>query len=200
MKLILNITLFLFVINIYGQRVGINTSNPQAKLDINAQPNGLPALQINPQSTPVGSVNGELTVIGDKLYLYSLNRKKWLSAETSMYSFAEDGNAETRLEYTGDVERTGPIIPIDATIVEINVRAANATVNKRIQLHINGIAVPNNDANPSIDGALALDNNSEFYTNTYNLNINRGDILTVTQSGVGLLRDVTVDIILKWRK
>ena len=189
---------FSFLLSV--QSVGINTTEPKASLSISPSAgNNIPVLQLQPQNNPIGNADGELAIIGDKLYLYNSMRSKWLTAETSMYSFAEDGNAATRLEYTADVEQTGPIIPINATIVEINIRARNATVNKRIQLHINGIAVPNNDFFPNSDGALALDNNNEYYNGNYNLDINRGDILTVTQTGGGVLQDVIVDVILKWR-
>lgn len=200
MKPSLFILLSFFVFSTYAQKVGINTSQPQAKLDINNQENGLPSLYLMPQTAPVGSSDGEFAVIGDRLYLYSASKGKWLSAETSLYSFAEDGVAATRLEYTGDVELTGPKIPINGTIVEINIRAEVASPLKRIQLVINGTPVPNNDTNPNIDGTLALDANGEFFTNTYNLDINSGDILTVTQGGAGTLVNVFVDIVIKWRQ
>jgi len=67
MKLILSFTIAcLFISNIYSQ-VGIGTLNPSAELEIGTTNTGIPALEINPQTAPVGNAMGQLAIIGDIL-------------------------------------------------------------------------------------------------------------------------------------
>lgn len=193
------ITVLLSFNFLFSQGVGINTAHPSSKLDIKSTNTGMPTLQIDPQVNPSGVNDGDLSVIGDKLYLYYKERAKWLSVESSLYNFGENGNSELELEYSGDITRTGAIIPLDATIVSININAAGGTANKGIRLKINGITVPDDDLNPSTDGVLNMIGLT--YANAdYNLDINKGDILTVElENTTGTIEDIQIELILKWR-
>ena len=64
-------------------QVVVGTTDPTSELEIETTDTGIPALEINPQTAPVGSANGQIAVIGDKLYMYDLTRTKWLSIETT---------------------------------------------------------------------------------------------------------------------
>lgn len=185
--------------SIFSQGVGINTTNPVSKLDVVGLDNDIPTLRIEPQVNPTGSTYGDLSVIGDKLYKYDSLRGKWLSIESSLYNFATSGNAQVRLEYTGDIEISGPIVPMDATIVSIAINADSGTRNKGIQLLINGVNVANNNESPNNDGLLNM-NDFSYLNNNYNLDLKKGDSIMIRlENGTGRVRDVKVELILKWR-
>lgn len=102
-------------------QVGIGTTNPSAELEIETSNTGIPALEMNPQTAPVGSANGQLAVIGDKLYMYNVSRSKWLSIESSTLPYARGGNNRTNqvLRFTGVVsnQNSGALMPLNGTIV-----------------------------------------------------------------------------------
>ena len=114
------IGLFAFV-QISFSQVGVGTTNPTSELEIETTNTGIPALEINPQTAPVGSADGQLAVIGDKLYMYDLTRTKWLSVETTALQYGWAGSADNQLLwFGGDIENTGPLMLLDGTIVYLS--------------------------------------------------------------------------------
>ena len=181
-------------------QVGIGIKNPQAELHINTTTNGIPALRLEPQSNPVGSSTGQISVIEDKLYMYDATRGKWLSVEATKYSFdLEDGADNQSIEYIGDIENSGPVIPFNGTIVYMAMNASGGQVNKGVQMLINGNNVADN-ADARIDGLMNLDN-YKLTKLDYNLNVNQNDMIQFEVVAAGnAVNDLSVDLWIKWRK
>ncbi len=104
-------------LQLFGQ-VGIGTLTPTAQLEISndiANPN-LPLLELNPQSAPTGSATGQLSVIGDKLFMYDATRVKWLSVESTALHFARGGSNrnDAPLRFSGVIgnQNSGAYMPI----------------------------------------------------------------------------------------
>lgn len=181
-------------------QVGIGTTSPTAELEINATTSGLPALEITPQANPVGTSTGQLSVIGDKLFMYDETRGKWLSVESSLLNFGlENGTDNQNLEYVGDILVSGPRMPLDGTIVYITMNASGGQANKKVELYKNNTVIPDN-LDPSIDGELVLDGYT--FTNTqYNLDFNEGDHFRVRVGADGSdVENLSVLLWVKWRK
>ena len=88
---------------------------------------------------------------------------------------------------------------MDATIVSIAINADSGTRNKGIQLLINGVNVANNNESPNNDGLLNM-NDFSYLNNNYNLDLKKGDSIMIRlENGTGRVRDVKVELILKWR-
>lgn len=183
-------------------QVGIHQENPTAALEIKGEDSGIPVLQLEPQSSPRGEELGQLAVIGDKMYLYDATRLKWLSLENTLINFGLAGPANNQeLEYVGDVEQSGPKMPYDGTIVHVSMNASGGNATKTVRLYKNNVAVPNNDANPEIDGVLALEDYN-FINANYNLDFNAGDAfrMVVGAGGGPSVEDLSVVFWIKWRK
>ena len=98
------LTFSLLICNVIFAQVGIGTTNPTAQLEINTSGTSLPALEISPQSSPIGTATGQLAVIDDKLFLYDQTRGKWLSVESCLLNFGlEEDSDNVFLEYVGDI-------------------------------------------------------------------------------------------------
>lgn len=189
-------------------QVGIGTTTPNAELEIEAV-SGLPALELNPQVTPTGTATGQIAVIGDQLFMYDLSRSKWLTIETTLLNFGREENTDNRfLEYVGDIESTGAIMPFDGTIVYVSINSTDSSIdgasnpNKKIELWINNAAVPNNDTvgMESIDGEFELSAN-QFSTTIYNLDFNKDDFIRIRASAEGSgVRNATALLWVKWRR
>ena len=74
-------------------QVGIGTITPNAELEIKSN-STLPALELNPQTAPVGTATGQIAVIGDKLYMFDVTRAKWLSVEATMLNFGLENGTD----------------------------------------------------------------------------------------------------------
>ena len=191
--------LLLLTSGVYAQ-VGIGTILPTAELEIETTNTGIPALELNPQSTPVGTADGQLAVIDDKLYLYDATRTKWLSTDTTSLNYGWAGTADGQvLWFGGDVELTGPIMPLDGTIVYVTINSTGGNTTKRMELQINGADVGNN-GDPTIDGRISLAGGSFSYSD-YNIDFNAGDYLTIEAASNGTGVDDPVAVIwVKWRQ
>ena len=136
MKKLLLITTLL-VCTIATAQVGIGTTTPSAALDIQSPSDNLPVLKLNPQSNPIGTAAGQISVIGDRLFLYDATRSKWLSVETSIFSFGDQGNINSgNLEYAGDIRDSGPRITENASIVYLTINSTSGDQDKRISIDI----------------------------------------------------------------
>ena len=191
--------LFLLLPVFDNSQVGIGTLTPNGKLTIDASTETTAALELVPQATPTTNLaNGQLAVIGDKLYMYDLTRTAWLSVESTALQFGRDGNVgNVNLLLGGnmDSETSGVLMPLNGTIVAITAMAASggdAPINVR--------ARDVNDIN-SIDETLTLA--SLRYTDTTtNLDFDAGDYITVRAFGGTSNRpiDVTTTVWIKWRQ
>ena len=178
-------------------QVGIGTITPNAELEIKSN-STLPALELNPQTAPVGTATGQIAVIGDKLYMFDVTRAKWLSVEATMLNFGlENGTDNQFLEYVGDIISSGPKMPHAGTIVYVTMNASGGQSNKQVQLYRNNVAVPD-DLDVTLDGLLQLSGYS-FSNTVYNLE--KGDHLKVKVGSAGSnVNDLSVLLWVKWRK
>ncbi len=189
-------------------QVGIGTTSPTAELEIETTNTGIPALELNPQSAPTGSVTGQLAVIGDKLYMYDATRSKWLSVETTAlqygYAFGADNQV---LFFGGDIgldntteNATGAKMPFDGTIVYIAVESSGGNSSKSFDIEISGTPVPDDNANPSIDGRFSLSSGAYSYTD-YNIDFSAGDyIMLKARANGSAVNDPAAIIWVKWRQ
>ncbi|WP_298237329.1 hypothetical protein [uncultured Algibacter sp.] len=202
MKLSTIIALFMcFNVSILWSQVGIGTTNPSAELEIETTNAGIPALQLNPQTAPNGDSDGQLSVIGDKLYMYDLTRDKWLSIEATALQFGKNGGADNELlRFGGDVRNnsSGPLMPFDGTIVYMTIQSSGGVANKQFDIKINGSDVGNN-ANNTLDGRISLSSGS-FTETDYNIDFDAGDYINLeVRNNGGDLEDTAAVIWVKWR-
>ena len=198
MEISRSMTLFLCLsTNIMLCQVGVGTTNPTSELEIETTNTGIPALEINPQTAPVGSADGQLSVIGDKLYMYDLTRAKWLSIENTTLLYGRTGsrtNEVLRLMGNFGNQNSGAFIPMDATIVHISARARAGNSTKQFSLEIrNGAGFVS-----STTYNLAA---SEYINTALNIDINAGEYLIARiGSAGGNVTDLILTVWLKWRQ
>ncbi len=182
-------------------QVGIGTVNPTSELEIEAASSGIPALELNPQSTPLGSDMGQIAVIEDKLFMYDAVRRKWLTVESTALQFGYGLSADNQiLRFGGDVALTnsGALMPYNGTIVCVTAKSSGGNSTKRMRLMKNGANIANN-VDPNLSGRFNLTNGA-FALTTYNLDFNAGDYLAVRATGNGAaVNDPIVIVWVKWR-
>ncbi|GAA3616071.1 hypothetical protein GCM10022396_37720 [Flavivirga amylovorans] len=180
--------------------MGIGTTNPTAELEIVTSNGGIPALEINPQTAPTGTVTGQVSLIGDKLYMYDATRTKWLSLETPILQFGRSGNQDnTPLRSAGNVgnNNSGILMPFDGTItcVTAKTNSNNGAQAKQFTIRVrNGIS---NVSTMNITTAASL------YTNTTcNLDFSAGDYINavIANDGNGNVHSSTIALWIKWRQ
>ncbi|WP_146191782.1 hypothetical protein [Algibacter marinivivus] len=188
-------------------QVGIGTTTPTAELEIQTSDVGdplldIPALEINPQTTnvPTGSTTGQISVIGDKLYMYDGTRNKWLSIETTKLHYGRGGNRNNEvLRYVGDFgnQNSSALMPFDGTIVHITARARGGLANKDFSVEIrNGNAIVGTATTYSLAS-------SEFIDTTTNTNFSAGDYIIsriANTPTTATVQDLIVTIWVKWRQ
>lgn len=177
-------------------QVGIGTTTPTAKLEIDASADAIPALEIVPQATtPTGTSDGQICILENSLYVYDSSRSKWLSSETMVLSWGGSGNFDDRyLETNGNFSATGGIkIPKNATIVAITAQATTGgNPTKGFEIRKN---------NPSVTvNTFSLVANT-YNNKTSNIDINADDFLRVFATNAGSdVTSPTVTLWIKWRK
>lgn len=196
-KLTCALTVILFsTFNVFSQ-VGIGTTHPTSALEIETVDTGIPALEINPQTSPVGSADGQLSVIGDKLYMYNLTRGKWLSLENTTLLYGRNGSRTNEvLRFMGNFgnQNTGALIPMNATIVHISARARGGNSTKAFSLEIRNAS--------GFVSSVTYNLASREYTDTsLDIDIDAGQYLMARISNTGgNVTDLTLIVWLKWRK
>ncbi len=183
---------------IASAQVGIGTTVPDAKLTIDASANTFAALELIPQATPTTDLGeGQLAVIGDKLYMYNDARSKWLSVESTAIQFGRNGDTDTQsLQYGGNMVDggSGPLMPFDGTIVAISAIGGDGD-----DTNINVRARDATNTN-SINETFAL--STLRYTDTAaDFDFDAGDYITVrARDAATTTDDVTVILWVKWRQ
>lgn len=190
------ILFFSFNIISFSQ-VGIGTVNPTSKLEISTTDDGIPGLELNPQSSPVGSADGQISVIDDLLYMYDDNRSKWLSVLSTSFQFGRAGDVDnTRLRFGGTVanNNSGTLLPLNGTIIGFTVNTSGGLANKGFQIRIR-----NGFVNQSvIDFNLT---NNKYNSFLINQDFNKDDYLVVNVQNQGSsVSNPVVVIWVKWRK
>jgi hypothetical protein len=189
------ISLFLFCINISYSQVGIGTTNPTAKLEIDAASDAIPALEIVPRTTaPTGTASGQMSIIDGSLYIYDATRSKWLSSETVPFSFALSGGGinDQYLGYSGITSNlTGVKMPLNGTIVMITAESSGGNASK-------GFEIRKTIANTTI---FSFSLASYTYTNTaVNINFNADEYVNIYANATANTQNPIVTIFVKWRK
>lgn len=179
-------------------QVGIGTILPNGKLTIDASAETTAALELVPQATPTTNLaNGQLAVIGDKLYMYDATRTKWLTLESAAIQFGREGDTtQDNLRYGGNMisGTSGALMPFDGTIVAITAMAASGD-----DTDINVRARDASNTN-SVNETFSL--TSLRYTDTAtNLDFDAGDYITARgRDNTTTAVDVTVIVWVKWRQ
>ena len=199
-KILLMRKLLLFLVSFATQlamsQVGVGTTNPSSELEISTDNAGIPALELNPQTSPTGTADGQISVIGDKLYMYDATRIKWLSVESSTLQFGRNGNVDNdNLHFGGNMVSgtAGALMPFDGTIVAITSMAASGDDT---DVNIRARDVTNTN---TIDQTFSL-SSLRYINTTTNFNFNAGDYITVRgRDNSTTAVDLTVIIWVKWR-
>ncbi|MFT5890326.1 MAG: hypothetical protein ACI9Y7_000416 [Dokdonia sp.] len=192
------LTIFLLLPIFANAQVGIGTILPNGKLTIDASAETTAALELVPQATPTTNLaNGQLAVIGDKLYMYDLTRTAWLSVESTAIQFGRNGNVSTNaMHYGGNMvaNDSGALMPFDGTIVAVTAIAASGDdtdINFRIR---------NSAGTNSVNQTITL--SSLRYTDTAaNFDFNADEHITARgRDAATTAVDVTLILWVKWRQ
>ena len=182
-------------------QVGIGTTNPTSELEIATSTNGIPALELNPQTTPVGTATGQLAVIGNILYMYDATRVKWLSVAETALQFSRDGNVNTQtLRFGGDMINggLGPLMPREGTIVAITATTFS-NPNKNFELRVRRYDSTSGIISTTQNDIFAL-TNFEYVNVNMNIDFGPNDFITIRGSAGGNAQDLTVVVWIKWRQ
>ena len=184
-------------------QVGFGTANPTAMVEIATEPMGFPALCLKPQTAPSGTENGQIAVIGDKLYMFDSVRSKWLSVEQTTLEFGRlgSGSDPKEIEFGGGDIQGGAKMPMDGTIVCLGMSATKDN-SRNINLYINETAVPNDNVNLEVDGVSNLDQTTlKFLNEGFNIDFESGDVIRFeVDNGVNDIENLVVVAYVKWRK
>lgn len=204
--LTLIVLVYFFFTNSLFSQVGVGTTSPSAHLEVDvASDVTLPALEINPQTAPVGSAEGQLAVMGDatngyKLYMYDDVRDKWLSVEVSTLTLGRSGNQDNvNLRATANQgnNRSGYLMPFNGTIIHATAKSNdnNGAQAKQLSIQVrNG-----NTTNSTTTITTAA---SEYIGTALNVDFSAGDYIngTIDNDGNGNINNVSVVIWVKWRQ
>lgn len=183
-------------------QVGVGTTNPTAQLEIVSTTVGLPALELNPQATPVGTSTGQIAVIGSDLFMYDAIRAKWLSIAHTALQFGRNGNAINiqNLRFAGNVSSSvsAPLMPRKGTIVSATaITSANAT--KAFELRVRAYDAATNTVATVQSFSFNL-SDFEYVNNTLNIDFNANEFITVRASGTDNASNPVVLLWVKWRE
>ncbi|MEZ4857430.1 MAG: hypothetical protein R2781_01310 [Flavobacteriaceae bacterium] len=193
-------TIFLFFFTLSSiliAQVGVGTTNPSAQLEIASTNTGIPALELNPQTAPVGSATGQMAVIDDELYMYDATRGKWLSTQAVPLQWSRNGDADNEtLRFGGDTRssNTGASMPFDGTIVYVTANSSGGNASKGFEVRIK--------SETTLKSTVGFNLASGVFKKTdYNVNFVAGDYLNVFVVNAGAdVTDPSVIVWVKWRK
>ncbi|MDD7886490.1 hypothetical protein [Flavivirga sp. 57AJ16] len=182
-------------------QVGIGTTTPSSELEIETTNTGIPALRLNPQSAPTGSMTGQLAVIGDQLFMYDATRAKWLSTGAVAIQFGTNGNSDGQnLSYGGTMRNSGsgPLMPFNGTIVGITGNCSGGNSNKGFELRVFDWTGFGTNTTISYNFNLS---NYEFNNSTLNLDFNINDYISLSSSSSGSsVANPAIVVWVKWRE
>ncbi|WP_035677021.1 hypothetical protein [Flavobacterium limnosediminis] len=183
---------FCFITKTQAQ-IGIGTTNPTAKFEIDASTDAIPALEIVPRATaPTGTANGQIAMIDNSLYIYDLTRAKWLSSETIILNYSATGNTENEYLNINDND-SGIRLPFDATLIAITARATGGGDTSRT------VRIRKNSSNTDLLTFVAA--NYLYSSTTTNLNFNAGDYINIyIADEPNDFDNPNVTLFLKWRE
>ncbi len=178
-------------------QVGVGTTNPSSQLEIQSTNTGIPTLELNPQTAPIGSATGQLAVIEDELYMYDATRGKWLSVDATSYVWSKNGPADNEvLRIGGDVrtDNSGIRMPFNGAIVYVTAQSSGGVANKGFDIRVR------NGTTTLVTTSFSLIAN--VFTNTnYNVNFTAGNYINVyVQAAGNTVEDPAVTVWVKWRK
>lgn len=176
-------------------QVGIKEVSPTATLEINGD-STLPLMSIVPQSPVMGVDTGQMAVIDDVLYMYDNVRAKWLSLEVTLIGYGLGGNVTNQdIEFIGDVEKSGPLMPFDGTLVYLSANSSSGDQDKIIFIDVYDapdtttpyLTLPMQ----LVNGTLAID--------TLNIDIQTGDHFQVRADSGPVVRNLVFKFWIKRR-
>lgn len=182
---------------ILSAQIGVGTNSPTAKLEIESDDAGIPALELNPQSNPVGTDPGQIAVIGDELFMFDITRSKWLSITTMPLQFGRNGDANAQnINFGGNMVSgtSGPLMPKDGTIVGITINSAGGNATKEFQIRVR------KDNSTSATESVNLEDN-EYNNMSVNVDFEAGEFITVRarDNGNGAVEDPAIVVWVKWK-
>lgn len=192
------LTIFLLLPVLANAQVGVGTLTPNGMLTVDASAETTAALELIPQATPTTNLaNGQLAVIGDKLYMYDLTRTAWLSVESTALQFGRNNSSDTQvLQYGGTMVSgiSGALMPLDGTIVAISAMGSSGD-DTDINLRARD-ATNTNSVNTTFTLA------SLRYTDTAaNFDFSAGDYITArARDATTTTENLTVIVWVKWRQ
>lgn len=197
-KLLLFLGILVFLPQISQSQVGIGTTNPTAQLEIDASATPtMPPFKIVPSvTTPTGTTSGQMAIIDNSLYIYDATRSKWLSSETSVFSWGNNGNTDNQyLEFaTSDAANSGVKIPVNATIVAVTIQTATSSSDNARQFTIR-------KNNPNVDVVNFSTAAFTYNSILVNTDVTAGDFLRVfVTDEPNEVSSPIVTLWLKWRK
>jgi hypothetical protein len=183
-------------------QVGIGTTNPTSELEIATSASGIPALELNPQTAPVGTATGQLAVVGNDLFMYDVARSKWLSVENTVLQFGRSGNSVNTqtLRCAGNVGSaiSAPLMPFKGTIVRISsITSANAT--KQFELRVRKYDTNTNTTTTEQSFNFNL-SDFEYVNNNLNIDFNENDFITIRGRGTDDASNPVIVLWIKWRQ
>ncbi|WP_353777235.1 hypothetical protein [Winogradskyella sp. 3972H.M.0a.05] len=201
MKDLLAIYFFLLFFTCYSvsAQVGVGTTDPTAELEIETTDTGIPALELNPQSSPTGNTTGQIAVIGDKLFMYDATRSKWLSVEVTPLQLGRSGGADdTNLRTVGNQNnnRSGYLMPFDGTITYVSVKSNsnNGAQSKEFSIQVR-------NGNTTNSATTVTTSASEYTNSSLNIDFSAGDFINgrIIDDGNGDVNNVSMIVWVKWR-
>ena len=182
-------------------QVGIGTTTPTAELEIETTNTGIPALELNPQSAPAGSVTGQLAVIGDQLFMYDATRAKWLSTGAVAIQFGTNGSSDGQnISYGGTMRSSdsGPLMPFNGTIVGITANSSGGNGSKSFVLRV--FDYTSGSGTATIISYNFHLSQYEFNNSTLNLDFSTNDFISLrTSTSGGATINPAVVVWVKWR-
>jgi hypothetical protein len=186
------------VISTTTASIGVGTTAPSAKIEIDNS-GTLPQLELESRATaPTGTANGQMAIIDGSLFIYDTARGKWLSSETMTYAYGNSANTNnTFLDFANlnSQANSGAKILKNATIVGITAMGSggNATKGFNIVERSGATTISTNSFN-----LIGL--NYSNYSSTINYDITEGNYITIFVQNDTNIANPTVILHLKWRQ
>jgi len=169
----------------------ITADNGSVKIDSSSATNA--PFELVPQTVvpSTGLASGQMTIIGDELYIYDGTRAKWLSADSTTY-IVSMASANGQIMSIGDAvgSDVGFKMPMKATLVKVSVSTSGGNATKAFEIR-------------KVGSGTALKSFSlvagNYMSTNDNITLNSGDVVQVYVSGVGnSVKNPIVTLFIKW--